>query len=431
MTIRTRFAPSPTGHLHIGGVRTALFSYLYARQQKGEFLLRIEDTDRERSCPEFEQEIIEALQWLNLKWENGIVRQSERIARYEECARLLEEKDLAYRESGENGIAVKFRMPQRSFSFHDLVREEVRFDTSLFDDLVIMKSDGFPTYHFACVVDDHDMEITHVIRGEDHLSNTPRQIMLFEALGWKPPKYAHLPLILGQDGTPLSKRHGSVALQAYKEGGYLAEGILNYLALLGWGSDNNQEIFSLDDLAKKFSLKKITKAGARFNVEKLDWINAQHIKALAPDVWRKELHGFSSEKSMMNEQWEKLTILYQPRCKTLKEFESQTAFMTQTSLNYDKQTVEKLLNDKRVVESLGRWLAEARPLNFDHPLDIEQLTRTLAEGAGLKAGDLIHPLRFALTGTTVSPGLFELMSAAGKDLCLSRVVSLLAFKESA
>ena len=238
--IRVRFAPSPTGYLHIGGVRTALFNYLYARNSGGKFLLRIEDTDRERSKPEFEKEILTSLEWLGLKWDEPFPRQSERLEKYRMMAAELVAKGLAYEEKGEGGkTAVKFKMPAQKAVVHDLVHGEMVFDTSLFDDLVIIKSDGYPTYHWACVIDDHEMEISHVIRGDDHVSNTPRQVMLFEALGWKPPKYAHLPLIMGADGTPLSKRHGAVSLTQFREEGYLPEGLINYLALLGWRTEGN------------------------------------------------------------------------------------------------------------------------------------------------------------------------------------------------
>ena len=272
--ICVRFAPSPTGRLHIGGVRTALFNYLYARQQGGRFVLRIEDTDRERSKPEHEEEILFSLRWLGLEWDGEPIRQSSRLERYREVAEELIAKDLAYEvdvSASESSTqpasvkkAVKFRMPKKSVKFTDIVHDDVTFDSSLWDDLVIMKSDGYPTYHFAVVVDDHDMGITHVIRGDDHLTNTPKHILLYLALGWKPPKYAHLPLIMGTDGTPLSKRHGAVAASDYRAEGYLPQATLNYLALLGWGPEGNEEIFSLPQLVKKFSMKRITKSNSRF-----------------------------------------------------------------------------------------------------------------------------------------------------------------------
>ncbi len=318
--IRVRFAPSPTGYLHIGGVRTALFNYLYARNQGGKFLLRIEDTDRERSKPEYEREILSALEWLGLKWDETVIRQSERIAKYAAEAKKLIEQGLAYEEKGEGGkVAVKFKMPSRTVKFQDLVHGELSFDSSLFDDMVLIKSDGYPTYHWACIIDDHEMEISHVIRGDDHISNTPRQIMLFEAMGWKPPKYAHLPLIMGGDGTPLSKRHGAVSLTQFREDGYIPDGLINYLALLGWGTEGNQELYSLDELIKKFSIKRINKANARFNVEKLDWINAQHLKKLPEAEFVEKITAFyekTEKKKMTQERWKQLVLLYRGRIKT-------------------------------------------------------------------------------------------------------------------
>jgi len=259
--IRVRFAPSPTGFLHIGGVRTALFNYLYARQQGGKFLLRIEDTDRQRSTPEFEKEILDSMKWLGLDWDEDLVHQSKRLDRYREVAQELVAKGLAYEFEG----AIKFKIPQTEVKVYDIVRGEVTYDSKEFDDLVIMKSDGYPVFHLAVVVDDHDMGITHVVRGEDHLPNTPRHILLYQALGWKPPKYAHLPLIFGSDGTPLSKRHGAVAVTEYRNKGFLPQGLINYLALLGWNPGTPQEIFSLSELVKQFSLKRVIKSNAQFN----------------------------------------------------------------------------------------------------------------------------------------------------------------------
>lgn len=426
--IRTRFAPSPTGFLHIGGARTALFSYLYARNQKGEFLLRIEDTDRERSRPEFEKEIIDSLQWLGLQWDGAIEYQSRRLARYQELAADLIKRDLAYEETEQGKKAVKFRMPQKKAVFHDLVRGEIQFDSSLFDDLVIMKSDGYPTYHFACAVDDHDMEISHVIRGEDHVSNTPRQIFLFEAMGWKPPKYAHLSLILGEDGAPLSKRHGSVALSAFKEQGFLPQALLNYLALLGWGPEGNQEFFLLEDLVKKFSLKRVTKAGAKFNPEKLEWVNTQHIKSLTEQDYIRQITEFYNHQTepFDAEAWKKLALLYRSRIKTYKDLKSQEAYLFSDEIAYDDEILKEFLKDRALKAMLDQWHGKAGSLKeFNDIAALETLTRAVARELGREAKDLIHPLRYALTGKTVSPGLFELMQVLGKERCLKRIQALI------
>ncbi len=419
-----RFAPSPTGYLHIGGVRTALFNFLYARNQQGKFLLRIEDTDRERSRPEFEEDILNSLRWLGLTWDGELMHQSGRLENYRAAARLLIEKDLAYEEKADGKTAVRFRMPKGTVKFHDLVRGEVQFDTGLFDDLVIIKSDGYPTYHLACVVDDHDTEISHVIRGEDHISNTPRQILLFEALGWKAPKYAHLPLIFGQDGTPLSKRHGTVSLRHYHEKGYLPDAVLNYLALLGWGSQDNQEFYRLPDLIKKFSIKRITKSNARFDAEKLDWLNAQHIKKMQPDEYVKQVAAFYPEefKAWGAERWQKLVLLYQSRIQTLQDLKVQAAYCFENTIKYESPIRDDFFKDASLCGYLKAWAGSAETLSdFNKAESIEKITRDTAETLKIEAKSLIHPLRYALTGKTVSPGLFDLMSVLGKEKCLERV----------
>jgi len=431
--IRVRFAPSPTGYLHIGGVRTALFNFLYARAQGGKFLLRIEDTDRERSTPEFEANILQAMEWLGLSSDETVIYQSRRLDKYKAVADELVQKGLAVEEIKDGKRAVRFTMPKKKAVFHDLVHGETAFDTSLFDDLVILKSDGYPTYHLACVIDDHEMEISHVIRGDDHLSNTPRQIMLFEALGWKPPKYAHLPLILGGDGSPLSKRHGAVALSAYKEEGYLSDGLLNYLALLGWGPEGNQEIFSLKELTEKFSLKRITKSNARFDLEKLQWLNAQHIKKLSDDDYVSKISAFLTEeaRSMEPQRWRTLVLLFKARIKTFKDLTREASYCFQDISCDDTTAIEEVyrkagseINPElwgRVSGLLQSWLKHAIAADFADIQGLEALTRQTAEDQKIAAKEIIHPLRFALAGKTVSPGLFELMNVLGKDLCLLRV----------
>ncbi len=445
--IKVRFAPSPTGYLHIGGVRTALFNFLYAKNQEGKFLLRIEDTDRERSKKEYEHEILDAMQWLGLKGDSEIlVRQSERLSRYQEAAKELIQKGLAYEETLEGKKAIKFKMPEKGAAaakthFQDLVHGDVEFDSSLFGDLVMIKSDGFPTYHMACVVDDHDKEITHVIRGDDHLSNTPRQILLFEALGWKPPKYAHLPLILGHDGTPLSKRHGAVALSSFRENGFIPEGILNYLALLGWGTEGNQELFSLEELIKKFSLKRVNKANARFDMEKMEWINGQQIKKLSEAEYLSRITAYFEKyqengkelgkaflKKFSPKKWKELVLLYRARIRTFKDLLHQASYCFEAIDQYETGLYDSFLQNRPLKKHLEAWLDEAEhlaELDFDVPGNVEKMTRESAVGWGIEAKDLIHPLRFAMTGKTVSPGLFELMSVLGKNSCIERLKKFL------
>ena len=429
MTLRVRFAPSPTGYLHIGGVRTALFNFLYARAQQGKFFLRIEDTDRERSRPEFEEEILKSMKWLGLDWDDELVHQSKRLDLYRSLARDLMTRGLAYEATEEGRTAIKFKMPATKAIFHDLVHGPVEFDTSLFGDMVLIKSDGFPSYHWACVVDDHHMEISHVIRGDDHLSNTPRQIQLFEAMGRKAPKYGHLPLILGEDGTPLSKRHGAVSLSAFKEQGFIPEGILNYLALLGWGTTGSEEFFTLEDLIKKFSIKRINKASAKFNPEKLEWLNGQHLKKLQEEDYLKRLKDFYPKESKKRGEagWKELCLLYRNRIKTLKDLQAQAIYFFQEPVLVS-DNVKKFFSEQSNLKSiLLTWLEAVAAQSFEKFSDLEQITRNVAEKSGVSAGALVHPLRYALTGTTVSPGLFELMSGLGKEICLTRVRNFLTF----
>ncbi|OQA53419.1 MAG: Glutamate--tRNA ligase 2 [Candidatus Omnitrophica bacterium ADurb.Bin292] len=421
--IRVRFAPSPTGYLHIGGVRTALFNFLYARQQGGKFLLRIEDTDRLRSTPEFEQEILDSLKWLGLDWDEAIARQSNRLDRYREVARELTEKGFAYESEG----AIRFRMPKdQKVIFDDIVKEKVEYPTADFEDLVIMKSDGFPTFHLAVIVDDHDMGVTHVIRGDDHLPNTPRHILIQRALGWKSPRYGHLPLILGADGTPLSKRHGAVAVTEYRKQGFLPEGLLNYLALLGWNPGDNQEIFTLQELIKRFSLKRIIKSAACFNPEKLLWLNGQHIRKIRPEDYETRITEFWKRKGSLPEErkWRKLIALYRPRIETLGQLMDQASYCFSEPNAKDHPMMGEIKANKPVMDLLRQLRGQLEELeDFEDVPLLDQKTKQVAESAGFKPKDIIHPLRFVLTGGTASPGIFELMSLLGKETCLKRLSS--------
>ena len=426
-----RFAPSPTGYLHVGGARTALFNFLYAQNQKGKFLLRIEDTDRERSQPEFEKEILESLKWLGIPWEGTPLRQSERIPLYQKLAEELIARGLAYAQEKEGKRAILFRMPKRMVQFVDGLRGEVSFDTQLFEDLVLIKSDGFPTYHWACVVDDHEMEITHVIRGEDHLSNTPKQILLFEALGWPPPACTHLPLILGEDGTPLSKRHGAVSVTHYRREGFLAEGLVNYLALLGWGPEGNQEFFPLPELIKKFSLKRLIHSAARFNLEKLRWVNAQHLRALPEKEYLERVYDYFQSGSLLGagfpeEKFHRIALLFRSRIQTFKDLIPEAGYCFREVEVCDLEALNRALETPYLKEKLGelRKRFEALP-DFEDIVKLEQVLRGSAAEAGIEAKALIHPLRLALTGKGVSPGIFELMRVLGKVTCLKRLTQLI------
>jgi glutamyl-tRNA synthetase len=425
-----RFAPSPTGYLHVGGARTALFNFLFARNQKGKFLLRIEDTDRERSQPEFEKEILDSLTWLGLAWEGQPFRQSERIPVYQKEAEALLSKGLAYEEVKEGKRAVRFRTPKREVRFTDGLRGEVSFNTELFDDLVLLKSDGYPTYHWACVVDDHEMGITDVIRGEDHLTNTPKQMLLIEALGWKPPRYVHLPLILGSDGTPLSKRHGAVAVTQYQKDGFLPEGLVNYLALLGWGPEGNQEFFPLSELIKKFSLKRLIRSAARFDPEKLRWVNGQHLRALSETDYLKRVRDYYAvgagtaplPAGVAPDKFDRIALLFKSRIQTLKDLVTEASYAFRDVETYDLDAMNRALGAPELRTKLLDLKRSLEPLpDFEDSVKLEAVLRESAVRQGTEAKVLIHPLRLALTGKGVSPGIFELMRVLGKEVCLKRL----------
>lgn len=426
--IRVRFAPSPTGPLHIGGIRTALFNFLFARERGGAFLLRIEDTDRERSKPEFEREILESLEWLGLDWDEEPLKQSERLDRYGSAVEALLQKDAAYREKDSQGrSAVKFRVPKRRVEFQDLVHGVIGFDSALFDDFVIQKSDGFPTYLLACVVDDHEMNISHVIRGDDHISNTPRQILLYEVLGFNPPEFAHLPLVFGADKTPLSKRHGTVSFESYRRAGYLPWGLLNYLALLGWAPGGNREYLSREELIRQFRLDRIHATNACFDLEKLKWLNAEHIRSLDQGEYVKRAEEFFKRYhpqalARAGERFRVVALLYKDRIRIFEELYEQALFFFQEEVSFDPAAVEKYLKDDRHRTYLEEWRqALAREGDFSSVQGLEILLRQTAERLAIEAKMLIHPTRVAITGRSVSPGLFDTMQILGKDTVVKRL----------
>lgn len=421
--VKVRFAPSPTGPFHIGGVRTALFNYLFARQSSGEFLLRIEDTDRERSRPEFEQEILNSLRWLGLEWDGSIVRQSERLPVYQRYAQELLSLGVAYQSEG----AVKFRIPKQKISFPDLVHGMVEFDSESFDDFVIQKTNGFPTYNFACVVDDHEFTITHLIRGDDHLPNTPRQILLYEAFGWKTPSFAHLPLVLGKSGEPLSKRDGEVNFKFYRENGFIPDGILNYLSLLGWSAGGNQEFFLRNDLVKQFSLKRIHKTSATFDLEKMKWVNGEHLRILSDREFVEHGCAYLEERvtipgRLSHAALSEIILLYRSRIRIWSDLLWQAKYFWEDEVEYDQEAVKEYFEDPKTSRYLShlKESLELLPL-FSDISAIEQCLRTLAEKLQCPARALIHPARIALTGKSVSPGLFEVMKLLGREIVLKRL----------
>ena len=418
--VKVRFAPSPTGFLHIGGARTALFNWMYAKAQGGVFVLRIEDTDLERSKPEYEAEILDSMAWLGLAWDE-FYKQSERFAIYRQQAEKLVADGKAYRE----GTAVLLKVEKsRVVRFDDLIRGLIEFNTDEIKDQVLMKSDGSPAYSFSCVVDDAFMGITHVIRGEDHISNTPKQILVYEALGFKVPKFGHLPLIMGADGARLSKRFGAVAVSDYRGEGFLPEALVNYLMLLGW-SPGNQEIVGLQAACAKFSIKKVNKTAAQFNMEKLKWTNGQYIKASDTARLTDLIIPLLQEEGLIPATYDRAPIeaavqLFKGRMLTLRDFIERAGFLFMKELS---------LSDEIKVELGAKDLALAFGLLADRlekvePFDVasaENVFRALVAELGMASGDLVHPVRLAISASTVGPGLFETMAVLGRERTVGRL----------
>jgi glutamyl-tRNA synthetase len=418
--VKVRFAPSPTGNLHIGGARTALFNWMYAKAQGGQFVLRVEDTDLERSKPEYEKEIMDSMAWLGLTWDE-FYKQSDRFAIYKEQAEKLVAEGKAYRD----GTAVLLKVDKgRVVKFDDLIRELITFNTDEIKDQVLMKSDGSPAYSFSCVVDDALMEITHVIRGEDHISNTPKQILIYEALGFKVPKFGHLPLIMGADGARLSKRFGAVAVSDYRGEGFLPEGLVNYLMLLGW-SPGNQEIITLKNACAKFSIKKVNKTAAQFDMEKLKWTNAQYIKQSDTALLTDLIIPMLQEEGMIAEEYDRKRIetavhLYKGRMSTLRDFLERAGFLFVKDLVLtDELKAELKAKDlSREFGMLADRLASAEAFDI---ATAEKIFRDLVAELNIASGDLVHPVRLALSASSVGPGLFETMAVLGKELTVERL----------
>lgn len=432
--VRVRFAPSPTGPLHIGSVRTALFNYLFARQERGAFLVRIEDTDQERSQKKYEQEILDSLQWLGLGWDEEVKRQSEHLEFYQQVAEELIQRGYACWSEDQDpdasgvsrcraGKAVKLKIAKRRIGYRDLIHGMIEFEGDELGDFVIQKSNGFPTYHLACVVDDHEMGITHVIRGDDHISNTPRQLVIYEAMGWKPPTFAHLPLVFGKDRTPLSKRHASVSLSEYEEAGYLPEALLNYLALLGWSPGGNREFLTREELLRTFRLEDVHKTNACFDAEKLKWLNGEHIRHLPSDRYEAAVKRFMGRMALENpEKTMAVAFLYKERVRTFGELKEQCAFFFAKQVEVDPAAVRKYLSSDRTRTHLERWKNVLQQEgNFEDPKALEALLRKTAQEMKIDARDLIHPTRVAVSGRAVTPSLFEVMAILGKQKVIERM----------
>lgn len=421
--VRVRFAPSPTGFLHIGSARSALFNWLFARHENGKFILRIEDTDKARSKQEFLEEILASLKWLGMSPDEALVYQSQRVDMYRSAAEKLLKEDMAYKEEN----AIRFRMPQgKKIKFHDICRGDIEFDSEVLKDEVLIKSDSFPTYNFACVVDDADMKITHVIRGDDHISNTPKQIAIYEALKFPIPKFAHIPLIMGPDGGRLSKRHGATSIMEYRNQGYLAEAIVNFLALMGWSPGDDREILSTDELIKEFTLEKVNKTSAIFNIDKLNWLNGQYIKNKDSEELLNLLLPFLKEQKIIGENFDReklfrLVELYKIRMKTLTEFVTHVKVFYTDEIEYDAAGVEEHLKKEGTKDLLTRWQKELSGLSFFDVKTLEEKCRALADGLKIKPARLIHSTRMAISGRTTGAGIFETMEVMGKDTVLKRL----------
>ena len=479
--VRVRFAPSPTGIPHIGNMRTALFNWLYARHTGGKFILRIEDTDQTRKVEGAEEKIYESLEWLGLEWDEGLdvggeygpYLQSERLELYKSAAEHLITQGHAYycycsperltqmraeqskrkepphydrtcreltpeqqAKKVTEGITpvVRFKIPlDGKTSFNDIVYGQVEFENVLLDDLVILKSDGFPTYHLANVVDDHMMQITHVIRADEWLSSTPKHMLLYDALKYNAPQYAHMPMTFGKDKAKLSKRHGATALLDYKSMGYLPEAMMNFLVLLGWSLDDKTEIFSKDDLIRHFSLERVSRTGAIFDMDKLNWFNGYYIRQLTVDglieritpILGKELPD-EVKRPIDEDQLRRIVPLIHERLKLLNEITDLVSFffVEDVQHNADELVGKKMTGELAVnaLESSSDKLSSLVEFDAD---SLENLLRPLADELGLKTGQLFGTLRVATTGKSVAPPLFQTMEVLGRDKCLKRIDSAL------
>ena len=460
--IRTRFAPSPTGFLHIGGARTALFSWLYTRHHGGEFVLRIEDTDQQRSTDESTKAILDAMTWLGLNWDEGPHFQAQRVDLHREMVQKLIKEGKAYyctctseeletkrktalvagkkpkydgtcRDKNLNkspGSVVRFRGVQTGITIvEDLIKGNISFNNDELDDLIIERGDGYPTYNFAVVVDDALMNITHVIRGDDHVNNTPRQILMYQALDFDVPKFAHVPMILGSDKARLSKRHGATSVMAYKEMGFLPEALVNYLVRLGW-SHGDQEIFSSKELIEHFALNTVGKSPAVFNPEKLLWLNAHYIKEASPERLMEEMKslwpaGTNKDDAAFTQ---KVIADLQPRVKTLVELAEAANFYFADQVHYEEQAAQKFLVPEVSAHLKAMVTAIPTVQNFSKE-GLEEFLKAFTQEKDIKFKVIAQPLRVALTGKTVSPGIDEIMVTLGKERVIQRINDALVYIE--
>lgn len=430
----TRIAPSPTGMLHIGTARAALFNYLFARQNSGKFILRIEDTDKERNKKEYEENVVESINWLGLQFD-GYYKQSERGDIYKKYLNKLIESGNAYiskESAGERSEVIRFKNPNKEIAFNDIIRGEIKFDTTELGDFVIAKSLDEPLYHLAVVVDDHEMAITHIIRGEDGISNTPRQILIQQAIGAKTPKYAHLPLVLGKDKSKLSKRHGAASISEYKDRGYSKEAIINHLAMLGWNPGTEQEVFTIEELIREFDLKKVSKGGAVFEIEKLDWFNKEHLRKQPKDEIIREIKNKIKKQSAIDTSttpeamFEKIYKIVIERISKITDIDE---LIEKRELDYffdapdydPRNLIWKEVGAAKTVEHLQNVSQKIESLPSEEPGadEIKKAIWNYADEQG--RGDVLWPLRYCLSGLEKSPDPFSLINILGKTESVRRV----------
>jgi glutamyl-tRNA synthetase len=481
--IRVRFAPSPTGYLHIGGARTALFNYYFAKRYNGKFILRIEDTDIERLKADSVSQILSSMKWLGMDWDEGPEKdgeygpyyQSERMALYrKEVDRLVEEGKayycfcteediekereeqkklkLSFRYSGRclelskeeieknlhegKPYVVRIKIPREGTTeVEDLIRGKVSFDNSQLDDYIILKSNKIPTYNFACAVDDHAMKISHVIRAEEHLSNTPKQVLIYKALGYEIPKFAHLSMILAPDRSKLSKRHGATSVEEFRERGYLKETLVNYLTLLGWSSADEKEIFDMTETIKEFSLKKVSKTAAIYDIDKLTWMNGVYLRNLDLDYVTREAIPFLIDKGLVDKEESEENYEYikrvvdavREKVKLLPEIADASSYFFKEIEEYDPKGIDKRFKKEGVVELLEKGKEVLTKVSAFDVETVEKAYRDLIDELGIKGGDIIHPTRLSISGRTVGPGLFDIISILGKDACIERINRAIEF----
>ncbi len=466
--VRVRFAPSPTGYPHLGNIRTALFNWLFARHHGGIFILRIENTDVARTVEGAVDMILSSLKWLGMDWDEGPVYQAERLPLYHEIAgklvqegkaypcycsperlkamreeqvkrkqppgydrlcRCLSAEERAQKEAEGITPVIRFKSPtEGQTTFLDLIRGEITFENSTLDDFVLLKSDGYPTYHLANIVDDHEMNITHVLRADEWVSSTPRHTLLYQAVGWQPPYFAHLPMILGPDKSKLSKRHGATSIKEYEDQGYLPETMINFLTLLGWSLDDKTELMSRQEIIANFSLERVSKTAAVFNREKLEWMNGVYIRNLSADDLAQRAMPFLERdlppeiaRPLNADYIRAIVPLVQERARTLSEIPPMVDFFLTDTLEYDKELLRGKLEEHQAAEAISSTLPALEQVLPWDTQTLEEMMRARAEELGLKAGPFFGIFRVAVTGRKVSPPLFETMEVLGRERSLQRI----------